>query len=258
MKVIVILEKYGGFCNRLFQSIHYHAYAIENQLIFINPSIMGILKFDNYLFFKIDKINNFFLSMVGKLLFFIFKKNDIYLFNVKNNYIRIVRGWNFRVNNLTKKHYIKLNNIYRINNVQLQNKLILTQRYFLQLKTNGKFLVGLHIRRGDYKVWDNGKYFFSDNFYMKVVENLKMKLLRENKDPFFIVVSDEKVESKIKFDFFSNGSWHEDQIVLQNCNLLVGPPSTFTMWASYISQIPLIQLKTEESIDLNNWIICDG
>ena len=35
MKIIIIIEKYGGFCNRFFQSLHYHAFSIENNNILI-------------------------------------------------------------------------------------------------------------------------------------------------------------------------------------------------------------------------------
>ena len=46
MKIIIIIEKYGGFCNRFFQSLHYHAFSIENNIFFFNPSLLGLLKFD--------------------------------------------------------------------------------------------------------------------------------------------------------------------------------------------------------------------
>ena len=35
MKIIIIIEKYGGFCNRFFQSLHYHAFSIENNIYFL-------------------------------------------------------------------------------------------------------------------------------------------------------------------------------------------------------------------------------
>ena len=77
MKIIVVLEKYGGYCNRFFQSLHYHAYAIENDIIFFNFSMVGLLRFDNSLFYFLDKINNFFLSILSKLVKSLLGKNDI-------------------------------------------------------------------------------------------------------------------------------------------------------------------------------------
>ena len=75
-------------------------------------------------------------------------------------------------------------------------------------------------------------------------------------DPFVIVVSDEKISSKLGFDFLSNGSWKEDQIILQSCDIILGPPSTFSMWASYISQIPLIKLSSMEIKEFSIDSIC--
>ena len=40
MKIIIVLEKYGGFANRLFQSLHFHAFAIENKILFFNPYLL--------------------------------------------------------------------------------------------------------------------------------------------------------------------------------------------------------------------------
>ena len=130
--------------------------------------------------------------------------------------------------------------------------------YLEQQKNKGKYLIGLHIRRSDYKLWNNGKYYFSDQYYEFVIKKLRINFTKINKNPFIVVVSDEKVSSKIGFDFISNGSWKEDQIVLQNCDILVGPPSTFSMWASYISQIPLIELSSEEKKDFVKGEACKG
>ena len=66
------------------------------------------------------------------------------------------------------------------------------------------------------------------------------------------MVSDEKLSSKDYFDYHSEGSWKEDQITLQCCDLIIGPPSTFTMWASYISKIPLIKIYSKLEIILIN------
>ena len=72
------------------------------------------------------------------------------------------------------------------------------------------------------------------------------------------IVSDEKISRNLNYDYFAKGSWKDDQIILQNCNLIVGPPSTFTMWASYIAEIPLIQIVSGETYNLENIMICKG
>tara|TARA_A100001015_G_C14973703_1_gene706265 strand:+ start:164 stop:937 length:774 start_codon:yes stop_codon:yes gene_type:complete len=257
MKIIIIIEKYGGFCNRFFQSLHYHAFTIEKDIRFFNPSMLGLLKFDNNFYYFLDKVNNFLLKIISKSIKYFFRKNAVCFYFNKNNYIRFVNGWDFRKNQLTERYYNELKKIYSFKKWGLSKKAKFLVNHLDNQKKKGKFIVGIHIRRNDYKTWNNGKFYFSDQFYKDVINKVKINLKNEKKDPFFVIVSDEKIVSKIGFNLLSNGSWKEDQITLQSCDLIVGPPSTFSMWASYIAQIPLIQLTSTE-YDLNNQIICEG
>ena len=257
MKIIIIIEKYGNHCNRLFQSLHFHSLAIEKNAKFINLSLLGNLKFDNKIFLFIDFLNNSFLKLVSNILN-IFNKNNHIFFKFKDYFeITIVKGWDFRREELTKKHWIKLKKIYRFKKKLDKNNLTLIKKID-NLKKEGKFIVGIHIRKGDYKKWRDGIYYFDDIFYEKIIEKIKFLLINANKDPFIIVVSDEEISKNLSHNLKSNGSWIEDQVILQSCNLLLGPPSTFTMWASYISKIPLIQIKSLENLKLHNRRICKG
>ena len=257
MKIIIVLEKYGGYCNRLFQSLHYHAYSMEKGFKFFNPTLFGLLKFDNYFFYIFDKFNIFFLKFLYKSIKIFFRKKQICIYFNRKNYIMIVKGWRFRRENLTIKYHDQLKKIYKFekNNFLKSNSIIDNIK---KLKDSGKFIVGLHIRRNDYKLWNNGKYYFSDNFYSAIISDLKIKLISQNYDPFIIAVSDEKISPIIGVDSFANRNWKADQNTLQSCDLIIGPPSTFTMWASYISQIPLIEIKSEENFDFKKQIICKG
>ena len=116
MKIIIVLEKYGGFANRLFQSLHFHALAIENKILFFNPSMFGLLRFDNKFFYYFDVFNNLFLNLVSKITFYLLKNNNYQISFGKKSYIRFVRGWDFRVSKLTEKYYEKLKVMYRFKN----------------------------------------------------------------------------------------------------------------------------------------------
>ena len=257
MKIIIVLEKYGGFANRLFQSLHYHAFAIEKKILFFNPSMLGILKFDNKFFYFLDNLNNLFLKLVAKVTFYLLKKNNNQISFGKKSYIRFVRGWDFRVTKLTQKYYEKLKEIYQFKS---NKEFICADKIkdYLKLRKKDKFLVAIHIRRGDYKKWNDGEFFFDDKFYKKAINKLRNKLISENKDPYIIGISDEKINHKIGFDNIYEGSWKDDQMILQCCDLILGPPSTFTLWASYISRIPLIQFKCINDINLKNKKIAKG
>jgi hypothetical protein len=46
---------------------------------------------------------------------------------------------------------------------------------------------------------------------------------------------------------------------MQNCDLLVGPPSTFTLWASYSASVPYIHLQSvDDGVSLESASICPG
>ena len=257
MKIIILLEKYGGFCNRLFQSLHYHAFTIEKGIKFFNPSMLGLLRFDNYFFYLLDNINNFLLKCISKFIKFLFGKDEVCFCISKNIYIRFVSGWDYREYSLTAKHHEVLKKIYSFDKKLLSDKSMSFIRFLGFQKNKGKFLVGLHVRKGDYKNWNEGRYFFDNNFYKDVIFKLKNKLVEDNKKPYFVVVSNENLNSEIGADYVYRGSWKEDQIILQSCDLIIGPPSTFTMWASYISKTPLIKLYSKKEINFNG-NICGG
>ena len=77
MKIVILLEKHGGICNRLFQSLHYHAFSIEKKIKFFNPSMLGVLKYDNFAFYFFDNVSNFFLKCISKTIKFFFRKDEV-------------------------------------------------------------------------------------------------------------------------------------------------------------------------------------
>ena len=154
--------------------------------------MIGILKFDNPFFYKFDELNNFLLKCLTKLLKIFFRKNHVCFYFNKNNYIKIVGGWNFRKYKLIKKYHKKLTRIYSFNRYGLSEKNIQLIYFLNQLKLNGKFVVGIHVRRNDYKTWNSGKYYFGNDFYQKILNELRQKLIREKYDPYILILSDEK------------------------------------------------------------------
>ncbi len=115
-------------------------------------------------------------------------------------------------------------------------------------------IVGVHIRRGDYQTWHNGKYFYTDEEYNKIIGQLK--ILFPNKRVGFLICSNEKIylenfNNKDVF-FFKNSSAAIDLYGLGLCDYVVGPPSSYSAWASYYGNIPLYFLK-----DINNRISLD-
>jgi hypothetical protein len=105
-------------------------------------------------------------------------------------------------------------------------------------------LVGIHLRRGDYSVWSGGKYLYDDNTFREFM--LKMSAALHDRNVRFLLVSNEPVDRKnyAGLDIaFGPGDPAGDLYSLAACDYLMGPPSTFTMWASFFGDVPLYSIR---------------
>jgi len=102
------------------------------------------------------------------------------------------------------------------------------------IKNNIDILVGVHIRRGDYAFFSNGRFMFSDNEY---VEKMKqMLLLFPGEKVGFFITSNERINTLNFEDYdcqFGTGHPVEDLYSLAKCDYIIGPPSTYSIWAAY-------------------------
>lgn len=106
-------------------------------------------------------------------------------------------------------------------------------------------LIGVHIRRGDYSSYRDGKYFYDLDIYKMQIQHIQ-KLLAD-KNPVFFICSDEPFEQSFFNDFEvlenTNGNATEDLYLLSACDYLIAPPSTFSKWASYYGEVPLYVME---------------
>ncbi|MGK7920859.1 MAG: hypothetical protein AB4080_12725 [Trichodesmium sp.] len=110
--------------------------------------------------------------------------------------------------------------------------------------TNNQRIVSIHIRRGDYERYHNGRFFYSHNYYQELIVRIKHNFA----DVSFIITSDEPIPPEI--EAFSNPEFsyllkensiflpHElDLLLLSLGNIIIGPPSTFSKFASKLSML---------------------
>lgn len=125
-----------------------------------------------------------------------------------------------------------------------------------EMRSSADIIVGVHIRRGDYEMWNNGKFYYSLSQYYTFMQ--KIQALYSTQKVAFFISSNEKVQ----LDLFSkcNCFLQEksespilDLYTLSLCDRIIGPFSTFSRWASFYGNKPLCFLKdidqnfTEES-----------
>ena len=109
-------------------------------------------------------------------------------------------------------------------------------------------LIGVHVRRGDYAEWQGGKHFFSWEQYQSIARTLCED--QRLGFPRVLVCSNEPPPQGCFQDLdvvVSDGSAIVDLYQLAGCDAVVGPPSTFTGWASFSSQVPVFSISSDGS-----------
>lgn len=114
---------------------------------------------------------------------------------------------------------------------------------------DGIVTVGVHIRRGDYAEYLGGKYYYTDDVYKRLMSDLSGLIMerRPGSRVRFLICSNERIDPAIfaPYDIFTSGGNHMlcDLYGLSRCDYIVGPPSTFSMWASFYGRKPLLMVR---------------
>ena len=105
-------------------------------------------------------------------------------------------------------------------------------------------IVGVAIRHGDYKNWQNGKYFLTTKIYQQWME--KVESFFTPKKVGFFIASDEEQDTSIfkKHNFFFRAGYPLANLYsLSKCDVLLSVPSSFAGWAHFIGETPLFNLE---------------
>ena len=144
-------------------------------------------------------------------------------------------GWRFRCYPLVSRHADAIREFFRLDDA---TQAIVTQ-FTQATRRDCDFLVGVHLRRGDYASFADGRYLFSDLQYAtwmrQTVEHYSDRRIR------FLICSDGSWDqtSFQGFDCIAGpGKMIEDLHALTQCDLIIGSPSTFTGWASFAGNVP--------------------
>jgi hypothetical protein len=292
--MVIISSKAGQLANQLFLFAHFIANAIEYKYKLINPPFDGYCyyfestsnnKFLNYpikaKFFRNPKINKIIFKFADLLIRILtkikfnnlfyevvdiskshdlkgmnFDMNDRYFVElVKSKKIIIAKGWLFRDNVNFNKYSPLIREIFMPKAQYYQNVL----RLIDSLRKESDLLIGVHIRRGDYKGFENGKYYFQLSTYQDKMVQLQ-KIFFDKKISF-LICSNEKINLDEFKDFKAHlGTTHfiEDMYSLSKCDYIIGPPSTYSMWASFYGQTPLFKITEKDAtIVLDNFkVVC--
>lgn len=113
----------------------------------------------------------------------------------------------------------------------------------------GGIVVGVHIRRGDYKDFKGGLLYYDDSQYLKWMDEFAASVKVRVR---FVIVSNEPVDASYYLAkgcdvVVASGVPQEDVVTLSLCDYIMGPASTFSWWAAYYGDRP--RLATESGDD---------
>ena len=101
-------------------------------------------------------------------------------------------------------------------------------------------LVGMHIRHGDYAQYAEGRHFHELDAYRQVAE--RVAGLFPGRRTGLVVCSDDPANAAAlgaERVMPGPGDMVGDLYALAACDYIVGPPSTFSAWASFHGEVPL-------------------
>ena len=278
-KKLIVLESYGDHSNRLLQSINYEAFCRENNIFYVNPSFKNMVSYYEGCrlchpgYYMIQKVFSF--NVIGRVLrklkitkgafmigqiferfgFIKIIKCDICSVDYTNVLLKAFEMWNtvyvtgwFFWPLLVQKHTAFFHDKYKLKEKYFLNN---TMYHKIMKLKKEKTLIGIHIRRGNYK---RSKFYYDNETYHRFIENMKQII---KGSCVFIIFSNEDVGFEEDMELYiSKETWYIDQYLMSQCDYLIGPPSTFTKWASYINNVKCYHIQNaHDEIKISDFIV---
>lgn len=287
--MLILTEKAGQLCNRLFQYAHLIAFCKRHQIKIVHLAFYDYAQYFNSindrLFISFPssslKLRNGFIRFtlqsafrfgasfiqhivprfmgITKVRFDVESaKTDEILESALGHPLIFINGFYFRDSYNLNKYADAIKNYFMPKEIYTR----MAKEINTQLRKNSEMIIGLHIRRGDYKYHENGKYYFEDKVYIRIIQDIITQFPGKGVKVF--IASNESLRLENYACVSNYIVWESrepivDLMALTLCDYLVGPPSTFSMWASFYGNVPLLIIKDpQQKIDLRDAAIVKG
>lgn len=248
-------------CNNLLQYAHVYAWGREHGRKVISMRFSykyqyfhichtSLTGFGWYLFAK-------YMSAIGLLPTASFKYADCDHAALECKMLRhrhiVVSGWNVRFYDLFLKYRQEICDLFTLDSKYTEPvKEKMHKAETVQCAMVNGLRLGVHIRRGDYAQWGDGKYYYADEVYAAHI-NRFAQMHPEAAVHVYISTNDAGVTAE-KFQTLCpqvhihhlQGSAPEDLFMLSECDYLIGPPSTFSLVAAMYRDLPLYRMDTAD------------
>ncbi len=283
MKNIYVLKNSGRLANQLWLAASVYAYCLEKKYVYRNlvfyryQHLFGLKTnfwfIDNILCKlprKINAIVYLFIAIIIKFFnkSYIIDTHDLNFclppsINSDENQKKLLSqidhsdhdyyfwGWAFRNPDGLEKYRKEICEYFKpLNKYWDKSKSVLNK-----FAEQNSVFVGVHVRHGDYKVWNGGEFYYT---FEEVGVLLKNFLSNQNttKKIVFVLCSDDVIE----LNFFNGlnvvlgpGDMIGDLYTLSECDIIIGSTGTYGKWAAYYGNIPFIAYSRENI----NWPIIE-
>ena len=175
------------------------------------------------------------------------------LWDKRFKFLGFTKGWQTR----TDTRYLaqtmpQLKQVFRPKEDIMQK----AEKMVIELRQNADMVVGVHIRRGDYATWNDGRFFFEMEEYHQFM--LRIQQCYKDKRVSFFISSNEDFSSDCfegctckRFGKEPSGAIL-DLYTLSLCDAITGPVSSYSRWASFIGEVPLCFLESKDQLFTDN------
>lgn len=261
---MIFVKGYGQMCNNILQFTHAYVWGKANGIPVVSMRFSYRYRYFNvcdypphwwgtYLYakllIKLRLIKCYFLDDPADVTPQVFDE-------LKKRKLIAVDGWYFRFPELFLENKKEIKEMFTIKQKYL-NKI---GPYMDSCLSKADISLAVHIRRGDYKTWMGGKYYFSDDVYINHIRQF-MNFFQDKKIAVFICTNDRKLNInkyrellKTEDVYLPKGNEIEDLYVLSHCDYILGVKSTFSLMAAFYNDRPFYWIvDKDEPMKLDNF-----
>lgn len=255
----------GQLCNRLWSLVPAVAYAMKNRatlhVLFADEDYLknfGGIKRSRYVKFWLTKKKWQKKRLIEKIQHFSEDANrkisgELGLHKYRACRIQSIDGWKHGGDiSFVMEYKNEIKGMFAFDHVILKKV-----NDFLG-RGNDRITIGVHVRRGDYKQWRDGKFYYDDDTYAKMMFSLKNQFAdKYQKQCRFVVCTNEAYNysnSGLDIMQIPETDAITDLCLLSRCDYIIGPPSTYSQWASFMGDVPLhFILSSDETLKIENF-----
>ena len=163
------------------------------------------------------------------------------------NFLGFTKGWQTRTDTRYLQQTLpQLKQIFRPKDEIMEK----AEGLISEMRQTADIIIGVHIRRGDYATWNDGRFFYSLEEYHQFM--LRVQQLYSDKRVSFFISSNED----FSLDLFDGCQCRRfgkepsgailDLYTLSICDRIIGPFSSYSRWASFIGEVPLCFLESKD------------